>query len=86
MEVERRRFSSSLGWIVIVPFASTIALLSNESLGASLVNFHGDFVPSLKSKTGRTDVFSGCGIDVSAGELPFVSGSVDIEEGSLLTE
>jgi len=52
-------FSSSLGWIVIVPFASTTTLLSNDSLGASLVNLHGDFVPSLKSKTGRTSVFFG---------------------------
>lgn len=84
--VDRRRFSSSLGWIV--PFASITALLSNDSLGASLENFHGDLVPSLKSKTGRGgDGFSCCVVSVlvsvvdSVGEIPpSVSGSCKIDE------
>ena len=46
------------------PLASTTALLSRESLGASLLNFHDDLAPFLNSKTGRGRVNLLC---VSAG-------------------
>lgn len=41
----------SLGWRP--PLASTVALLSNESLGASLQNFHDVLVPSFNSNIWR---------------------------------
>lgn len=43
-----------------MPLASTTALLSNDSLGASLANFHEDLVPSLNSKTGRGSGMVAC--------------------------
>jgi hypothetical protein len=36
-----------------LPFASNVALLSRDSLGASLQNFQDDLVPCFNSRTGR---------------------------------